>query len=154
MTLTNTFAQGIIRNDDFASTAANQSLFGSVDPDVFLLGGGLDTVTGLGGVDSFRFLEAALGTSATNATTIQDFNPVAGERLDLSAIDAIAGTLANDAFTFNPTAGAGFSGAGSLVWQGDGDRVAILGDTNGDFAADLTIFVRPVGTPEASWFIL
>jgi hypothetical protein len=40
------------------------------------------------------------------------------------------------------------------VWSLDGTRVAILGDTNGDFAADLTIFVRPVGTPDANWFVL
>ncbi|MCX7378883.1 MAG: hypothetical protein NTY94_19300 [Alphaproteobacteria bacterium] len=147
-------AQGVILNDDFVSTAANQTLTGGTAADLFLLGGGLDTVTGNAGVDSFRFLQAAIGTSATNATTIQDFNPGLGEKLDLSAIDAVAGTLANDAFTFNPTQGAGFSGAGSLVWALDGTRVSILGDTNGDFAADLTIFVRPVGTPDASWFIL
>ena len=147
-------AQGIIFNDDFVSTAANQTLTGTTGPDLFLLGGGLDTVTGNGGLDSFRFLPAAIGNGATNATTIQDFNPGIGEKLDLSAIDAIAGTPANDAFTFNPIAGAGFSGAGSLVWALDGTRVSILGDTNGDFTADLTIFVRPVGTPDASWFIL
>jgi len=147
-------AQGVILNDDFVSTAANQTLTGGTAADLFLLGGGLDTVTGNAGVDSFRFLQAAIGTSATNATTIQDFNPGLGEKLDLSAIDAVAGTLANDAFTFNPTQGAGFSGAGSLVWALDGTRVSILGDTNGDFAADLTIFVRPVGTPDASWFVL
>ncbi len=147
-------AQGVILNDDFVSTAANQTLTGSAAPDLFLLGGGLDTVTGNAGLDSFRFLQAAIGTGATNATTIQDFNPGLGEKLDLSAIDAIAGTLANDSFTFNPTQGAGFSGAGSLVWALDGTRVSILGDTNGDFAADLTIFVRPVGTPDASWFVL
>ena len=147
-------AQGLILNDDFVSTAANQTLTGGTAADLFVLGGGLDTVTGNAGVDRFRFLQAAIGNGATNATTIQDFNPSAGERLDLSAIDAIAGTLANDAFTFNPIAGAGFSGAGSLVWALDGTRVSILGDTNGDFAADLTIFVRPVGTPDASWFVL
>ena len=144
-------APGVIFNDDYVSTSANQTLTGTASADLFILGGGLDTVTGNGGVDIFRFVTAAIGTGAT---TIQDFNPVAGEKLNLSAIDAIAGTLANDAFTFNPVAGAGFSGPGSLVWQVDGTRVAILGDTNGDFAADLTIFVRPVGTPDASWFIL
>ncbi|MCX7378022.1 MAG: hypothetical protein NTY94_14940 [Alphaproteobacteria bacterium] len=147
-------AQGIIFNDDFVSTAANQTLTGGTAPDLFLLGRGLDSVTGNGGQDSFRFLPAAIGNGATNATTIQDFNPGIGEKLDLSAIDAIAGTLANDAFVFNPVIGAGFSGPGSLVWSMDGTRVAILGDTNGDFAADLTIFVRPVGTPDATWFVL
>jgi hypothetical protein len=147
-------AQGIILNDDFVSTAANQTLVGTAAADLFILGGGLDSVTGGGGLDRFRFVQAAIGNGAVNATTIQDFNRGAGEQLDLSAIDAIAGTLANDAFTFNPVMGAGFSGPGSLVWAPDGTRVAILGDTNGDFVADLTIYVRPVGTPDANWFVL
>ena len=145
-------AVGIILNDDIASTAANQTLSGSAAPDVFLLGGGIDTVLGRDGVDEFRFLPAAVGPAATNATTLQDLNRAAGEVINLAAIDAIGATLAEDAFSFIGTAA--FSAAGQLRWQDQGATRLIQGEVNGDGVADVTIIVTAAGPVEANWFVL
>ena len=73
--------------------------------------------------------------------------------IDLSAIDAIAATLADDAFTF--IGSAAFGGvAGQLRWQDEGALKRIQGDVNGDAAADITLLVRSAAPPEASWFLL
>jgi hypothetical protein len=146
-------ATGVILNDDFASTAANQTLTGTAAADMFLLGGGLDSVSGKGGADSFRFLPSAIGPAAGNATTLQDFSRVAGEMIDLSAIDAIAGNLVDDAFTF--IGAAAFSGApGELRWEDLGTSRLIQGNVNADTTADLTIFVKAAGPVDAGWFVL
>ncbi|MGA1860469.1 calcium-binding protein [Azospirillum sp. 11R-A] len=63
-----------------------------------------------------------------------------GDRIDLSEIDAIAGTTANDAFTFIGTAG--FSAAGQLRYQASGAVTLIEGDVNGDRTADFRIQVN------------
>jgi hypothetical protein len=148
-------AGAVVFDDDAVrSTAADEVLGGTPDPDVFFLGGGLDSVFGLGGVDSFRFQQAAIGPAASNATTMEDFSRALGERLDLSAIDAIAGTAPNDAFGFigtNP-----FSGApGELRWQDlGGGTLLVQGNVNADTAANLTIFVKAAGPVDANWFVL
>jgi Ca2+-binding RTX toxin-like protein len=146
-------ARGIIRDDEsLYSGPGVPTLLGTAGNDLFILGpGSTVSIVANSGADEFRFLPSAVGGLVA---TVEDFTPGDGDVIDLSRIDAIAGTLADDAFSFNPTQGAGFSGAGSLVWSVDGTRVAILGDTNGDFAADITIFVRPVATPDATWFVL
>ena len=63
------------------------------------------------------------------------------DKIDLSAIDAIQGTEANDAFTW---IGAGaFTGvAGQLRAELLGDQIHILGDMNGDGRADLHIIAN------------
>lgn len=63
-----------------------------------------------------------------------------GDRIDLSEIDAITGTTANDAFTFVGTAG--FTAAGQLRYQPSGAVTLIEGDVNGDGAADFRIQVN------------
>jgi len=146
-------AVGIVYNDDFVSTAASQALSGTTNADVFLLGGGLDTVTGRAGLDLFLFQPAAIGDAAASATTMEDFSRPLGETLDLSAIDAIAATPGNDAFTFIGTAP--FSGTpGELRWQDLGTSRLIQGNVTADTTADLTIFVKATGPVDASWFVL
>ena len=145
-------ATGTIQNDDFSSTSANQTLTGTAAADLFLLGGGLDSVTGGGGLDVFRFLPAAIGLAAANATAMEDFSRTSGEVLDLSAIDAVAGG-ADNAFSFINTAA--FSGvAGQLRWTDLGTSRLIQGDVNGDSTADLTIFAKAAGPVDANWFAL
>lgn len=154
VTLAGATAQGVIFDDDIrTSTIASETLTGTGDADVFVLGGGLDTVFGLAGLDAFRFLPAALGAAAANATTLEDFSRAAGERLDLSRIDAIAGSPADDGFSFIGTAA--FSNvAGQLRWQEQGTQRLIQGDVNGDGGAELTILVKAAGPVEAGWFVL
>jgi serralysin len=145
-------ATGVIVNDDFASTSANQTLTGTDASDVFLLGGGLDSVVAKAGLDLFRFLPTAIGPASGNAAALRDFSHVAGEVMDLSAIDAIAGTLADDAFNFIGTAA--FTAAGQLRWQDQGTLRPIQGEVNRDGIADLTIIVKAPGPIDSTWFAL
>lgn len=144
-------ATGTILNDDFVSTAANQALRGTAGIDTFVLGGGIDTVLGLAGRDQFLFQPAALGDGATNAAFLNDFSPAAGEKLDLSAIDAISG-LANDAFTFIGTAA--FTGPGQLRWLDTGATRTVFGTVDADATPELTIVLSTAGPVQASWFVL
>ena len=154
VSITTATATGVILDDDTkTSTAASETLTGTVGPDLFHLGGGLDTVFGLAGLDQFRFQPSALGVAATNASTMEDFSRVDAEKLDLVLIDAIAGTATNDAFSFIGTAA--FNGTpGQLRWEDQGAVRMIQGNVNNDNTADLTIFVKAAGPVDATWFVL
>ena len=152
-TLGSGVAQGIILDDDtIISGPGSETLTGSEDADLFLLGGGLDTVIGKAGLDAFRFLPAAIGPAASRTIFLADFSRGSGERLDLGPIDAIAATLANDAFSF--IGSAAFSAAGQLRWTPAGPFRLIEGDVSGDGIADLTLVVAGTGTVDAGWFKL
>ncbi|WP_166037437.1 M10 family metallopeptidase C-terminal domain-containing protein [Sphingosinicella sp. YJ22] len=106
--------------------------------DVLDGGAGLDLLTGGAGADTFRYAstsDSVLGA----ADRIQDF--LSGvDKIDLSAIDAVAGTTVNDAFSF--IGNAAFSGtAGQLRYEVVGGIGNLYGDTNGDGLADLHIVV-------------
>jgi hypothetical protein len=110
-------------------------------------------VVGRAGLDLFLFGPAALGDASINATALNDFSPADGEKLDLSAIDAIAGGgLANDAFTFIGTAA--FSAPGQLRWLDLGTSRAVVGSVDADADAELTIFLAAPGPVTSSWFVL
>jgi hypothetical protein len=80
----------VILNDDFVSTIADQALIGTAAADVFVLGGGTDTVLGKSGQDLFLFQSTALGNGATNFAFLLDFSRADGEQLNLTNIDANA----------------------------------------------------------------
>jgi hypothetical protein len=143
----------ILTDDAITGTAGGELLMGSTSNDLFVLAGGLDTVIGGAGLDRFVFGQATLGAAAAQAVVLADLDRSLGEVIDLRPIDAIAATLANDAFSF--IGGAAFSGrAGQLRWaELGGDRV-IQGDVNGDRVADLTIRTPALGPVGSDWFLL
>ncbi len=144
----------ILDNDTIRGTAGNDTLTGTAGPDLFLIGQGQDTITAGGGVDGFRFIQSAIGAEATHRFTLADFAPAAGERIDLSRIDAIAGTLANDPFVFTDFQGL-FGMPGQLRWERvDAGHVLIQGSVNGDNVADLTILVASADPVSSGWFVL
>ena len=114
-------------------------------------GAGKDRLEGGAGADSFAFASAAHSASGA-ADQVWDF--ASGiDRLDLSAIDAIAGSAANDAFTF--IGNSAFSNvAGQLRVQTVGGQAHIFGDTNGDGLADFQIIVANTTLVAAGDFIL
>jgi Ca2+-binding RTX toxin-like protein len=147
-------ASAVIQADDaITGTAGGELLLGTASNDLFVLAGGLDTVIGGAGQDRFVFTPATLGTAATKAVVLSDFDRSLLEVIDLSPIDAIAATLANDAFSFIGVAG--FSGvAGQLRWGDVGGERVIQGDVNGDSLADLTIRTPVAGPVGLDWFQL
>ncbi|MCX7379498.1 MAG: hypothetical protein NTY94_22425 [Alphaproteobacteria bacterium] len=145
-------ATGTIREDDaITGTTGNDTLFGTVGADLFIIGQGQDTIWGGNGVDSFRFLPSA--AAPANLFTLNDFDPFVAERIDLSRIDAIAGTLANDPFTFiGPMP---LTLPGQLHWERLSPHlVEFQGNLNADPAPELRFVLFSPGTPDSTWFTL
>jgi Ca2+-binding RTX toxin-like protein len=98
---------------------SSNSIVGNAGSNIITGGLGLDTLTGNAGSDRFIFqgLEDS-GKSMNSSDVITDFKSAQGDRIDLSAIDAISSSLANDAFVFVGVSA--FSAAGqvrSFTWN-------------------------------------
>lgn len=120
-------------------------LFGGEGNDLLVGGPGRDWLSGGPGADTFRFFDGdfAGGTLAL-ADVISDFNELEGDRIDLSAIDAIKGG-ADDAFRF--IGSAPFSGAGGELRTGIYSGYLVLeGDTTADGRADFAIRLDGLAT--------
>ena len=117
-----------------------------------ILSGGLgaDRLEGGSGADLFVFGEVDAGRDL-----IADFNAAEGDRIDLSAIDAVAETwFEDDAFQF--VGGAAFTGtAGELrVAAASAGGWEVSGDCDGDGVADFTILVVSPAPLAAGDFVL
>ena len=121
-------------------------------------GRGSDRIDGGGGGDTFVF--ASLGDSRLVAPRsdgkkvapdVLDF--VSGEDwIDLSGIDAVAGTAANDAFAF--IGSAAFTGqAGQLRFEVIGGRGHLFGDVDGDGLANLHIVTAAIAIQPSDLFL-
>lgn len=119
-------------------------LNGSGGNDRLIGGAGLDLLTGGGGADRFAFDDGHSGATRTSADQILDFSRGEKDRIDLSAIDAVAFTAKDDAFrSIGSTA---FSGAaGELRWTVARGVTFVEGDTNGDGKADFALLVTGDG---------
>ena len=127
--------------DTLAGFAGNDVLNGGAGGDALYGGAGRDVLTGGEGADTFQFAAVSeTGLTITTSDTIVDFESGI-DRIDLSAIDAIAkGGTANDAFTFIDSQA--FTGtAGQLRAYTDMGRQIVEGDVNGDGTADFAIEV-------------
>ena len=126
-------------------------IMGGAGDDVIIGGLGKDTLTGGDGDDVFKYL-AMSDSGPTGATrdTITDFT--AGDKIDLSAIDAIDGG-GHDSFTF--IGGGRFTAAGQLrvTTTAAGDTL-IQANTGGTNAADFSILLKGDHTLTAADFKL
>ena len=134
-------------NDVISGNSASNRLQGGGGDDQLNGLAGTDRVEGGAGADIFVF-SAALHSMdyllrSDGKKLAPDLLPdfTSGlDRIDLSAIDANAGTVADDAFTFIGTAA--FSNqAGQLRFDAADGTVDILGDVDGNGFADLHIIV-------------
>ncbi|WP_196221768.1 right-handed parallel beta-helix repeat-containing protein [Sphingobium sp. CAP-1] len=141
-------------NDRLYGGAGNDVINGGAGNDLIEGGAGRDVLTGGAGKDSFIFRAGDLtGTTKAAPEIITDFSRADGERINLSAIDARSGTLADDAFSFIGTKA--FSGkAGELRFELVDGHAMAFGDINGDKIADFALHVQSVTTFVASDFIL
>nr|WP_245290963.1 hypothetical protein [Methyloligella halotolerans] len=116
----------------------DDELHGGADNDTLEGGAGVDTLYGEEGADRFVFRSA----SDADGDVIEDFET--GDRIDLSFIDADAGTGGDQAFTL--VTGSGFNAAGALrVTQETRDGVdytVVEGNIDGGTDAEFKIDIK------------
>lgn len=152
---------GIATDDGFGSTdilTSIEHLIGGEFDDFLtgngaanrLVGGlGRDELRGKGGNDVFVFRSAdESGTSAATRDVILDF--ATGDLIDLSLIDANAGTAGDQAFTTILAPGTAFTQAGQLRFQNG----VLFGNTDSDAAAEFSIQLVGVTSLSLGDFIL
>jgi len=155
------FTQGTVL---IAAGAGSDTLLGGTQDDWLqgeagddqLQGGlGRDQLSGGSGADSFVFLTTAdSALSAALRDVITDFDGVAGDRLDLSAIDADTGTAGDQAF-LGLTLGDGFDGTlGAHALFFDRTAGVLYGEVDGDGAADFSIALRGLAELLLDWIVI
>jgi Ca2+-binding RTX toxin-like protein len=130
----------------------NDSLVGNGGDDTLIGGGGADVMTGGAGNDTFVFL-AVSDSGLTGATRDRIADFTAGDHIDLSAIDADAGTPADESFTFVGAAAFTHT-AGELRAYAAGANTVVAGDTDGDGVGDFQIVLMGSHTLGAGDFVL
>lgn len=124
-------------NDTITGGAGNDQLIGSAGNDKLIGGVGRDIFTGGAGADTFIFAPA---TTGSNFSTITDFSSAERDRIDLSRIDANTMLAGDQKFVL--VGDKAFSGtAGELRIEKSAAGQLLLGDTNGDGIADVSIAV-------------
>lgn len=130
----------------------NDVLNGGAGDDVLVGGIGRDILTGGNGADVFRFTPGDTTASRVGADRITDF--VSGvDHIDVSAIDAFSASEQDNAFAF--IGSRSFSGAGGelrqVFYKGN---TFLVGDIDGDRAADFTVRLDGELSLQASDFVL
>jgi Ca2+-binding RTX toxin-like protein len=137
--------------DTLTGNAGANMLWGMGGGDVLTGGGGADVLKGGAGAD--RFVYAAIGDSTVAAAgkdTIRDFS--AGDRIDLSAIDANGAGPGDTAFTLGTGA---FTAAGQVrVLDFGGGRYGVYLETTGNRVEDAIITVFSDHALTAADFVL
>jgi Ca2+-binding RTX toxin-like protein len=142
---------GAAGGDTLTGGSGNDQLSGGEGGDSLTGGLGADRLTGGRGADRFVLLSLTDSTvEGAGRDRIDDFRPGQGDRLDLSAIDAVSGGT-DDAFTLV----AAFSAvAGQLVVSALGGDTLVAGDVDGDGAADFSVLVTGAVTLTEAAFVL
>jgi len=143
-------------NDTLNGLGGADTLNGGDGNDTLTGGAGADTLTGGLGIDVFDYNatnESGVGAAARDV--IADF--LSGtDKLDFSTIDANTAFFAfgNQAFTFNATAGAAFTGAAQLIYHyeviGGQEYTVIEGNVNANLGADFQVALVGHQTPAAT----
>ncbi|CAN7351021.1 GH12 family glycosyl hydrolase domain-containing protein [Caulobacter sp. LjRoot300] len=116
-------------------SAFNNTLIGGSGADTLAGGAGFDTLTGGAGSDLFVFGAFNPG----DVDKITDFSHAQGDRIDLSAIDAVVGGL-DDPFAFIGQS-AFHHVAGEVRYGAAAGGLMVQADVNGDGLADFSILV-------------
>ena len=137
--------------------AGNDTLVGGAGADHLVGGAGRDTLTGGTGNDFFVFAGGDTGHSSNTSDTIVDFTQ--GDKIDLSAIDALSSPSGfdqpgNQAFVWIGTNSFHFHSGRELRYEIHGSDTYIYGNVNGDTTADLVIHLTGAHTLSASDFVL
>ena len=140
-------------NDVLYGLGGADLLSGDAGSDVLIGGLGKDLLAGGDGADLFVFGQGDSGKNKKLADEIIDFSHSKGDKIDLSGIDAIKGTKADDAFTF--IGSDKFSHhAGELHFQVIKGDLFLSGDITGNGKADFMIKFDDVTTINMNDFFL
>lgn len=131
-------------NDFVSGGVGNDWVHGGAGRDIVQGNKGADTLFGGSGADMFVFKSQSDSTvKASGQDTIMDFNPDAGDRIDLSLIDANRKVGGDQAFKFIGDA-AFHKKAGELRFTQADSKTFIHADTNGDGKADFSLALEGV----------
>ena len=137
-------------NNTITGNASQNVLNGGDGNDVLIGGLGQDTLIGSNGIDKFVYnLIEESSVDGVFRDTIVDFNGSAGERIDLSRIDAFTGLSGNQAFTF--IGANSFTGLKGEVRFSNG---VLLMNTDTDQIADMEIALAGVTAFQSSFLVL
>jgi len=115
----------------------NDTLNGGAGTDTLVGGAGADNLTGGDGADVFDYNAI---TESGNGVAVRDLIAdflVGTDKVDFSTIDANTTIGGNNVFTFNATEGAGFTGAGQLVFHYEGAGSTAITVIEGNINANL-----------------
>ena len=150
LTLTGTAAingTGNSLNNTLTGNGAANVLSGLDGNDILIGGAGADRLDGGLGADTFLFLLASDSDVAARDTIVVFDAPGAGagDRIDLSAIDANAVAAGNDAFSFGSTA------TGGLSLARQGTNTLIRGNLDADAAFEFVLVITDGATAHTSY---
>ncbi len=140
--------------DKIMGGAGNDRLFGYGGNDILYGAAGADRLIGGSGADTFVYRSLRDSSPlATRQDTILDFSGKAGDKVDLSAIDADSGKAGDQAFAFIGTLG--FTGkAGQLRYEKTAGDTYIYADADGDKTADFVLHLDDAMTLSKGYFVL
>lgn len=143
---------GSEQGDVLYGSSAAEKLAGFGGADILCGRGGTDLLIGGAGAD--RFVFRATSDSAVGASDhVADFSAAAGDRLDLSAIDARPDLEGDQAFSFVGTGG--YSGAGGEIRTAQASSaLMVFVDVDGDGRTDMSLALDGVTSLSAADFIL
>ena len=130
-------------NDTIVASDAASTLTG---------GKGVDTLTGGAAADTFAFDDGDSAKRAKLADDVTNFSHAQGDRIDLSAIDAIKGG-GDNGFTFIGSSAFG-NHAGELRFEVKNGSLTLMGDVDGNGKADFFIHLDHVTTLVQSDIVL
>jgi serralysin len=124
-------------NDRLDTSGGNDFLVASAGNDILIGGAGVDRLSGGTGADKFVFeLVTDSGKGLGNRDIITGFQTDL-DKIDLSQIDAKAGPVGNQAFTF--VGGSGFTAEGQVRAFFEGDHTVVALNTSGASGAEAQI---------------
>ncbi|MBD2494260.1 M10 family metallopeptidase C-terminal domain-containing protein [Nostoc sp. FACHB-280] len=139
----NDFLAGLDGDDLIAGLGGNDTLYGGFGNDILIGGSGKDTLYGDAGNDIFQYDLASDSQPGSLRDIIKDFvgnGDLAGDRIDLSRIDANVSISGNQAFTFIGTRA--FTAAGQIRYSGG----ILQGNTDSNLAPNFEIQLE--GSPQ------
>jgi len=137
-------------NDLVQGDAARDTLYGGDGDDTLIGGTEADMLEGGAGADAFRFVTIA-DSAPAGADSITDFE-LGLDRIDLSRLDAMAGTGGNQAFTY--IGAAAFSAEGQVRLVGNAGTYALEMNTAGSSGAEMTVTLASLLALTSADFIL